>query len=44
MRETMVLEHDCVVNNDQLFAFRRGDNDSSVNSGYAEMYTLFSFL
>lgn len=32
MKETIRVEHYCVVNNDQLFALRRGDNDSSVNS------------
>lgn len=41
MRETIVLEHDCMVNNDQLFALRSSDNGSSVNSECAEVYTLF---
>lgn len=44
MRETIVVESDCVVNNDQLFALRRGGNDSSVHSRCAEVYTLFLFL
>lgn len=32
MKETIIIDHYCVVNNDHLFALRRGDNDSSVNS------------
>lgn len=44
MRETIVLEHDYMVNNDQLFALRSSDNGSSVNSECAEVYTLSPFL
>lgn len=40
-RETIVVEHDCVVNNDQLFALEGDANDNSVNSRCAEV-ALFS--
>lgn len=40
MRETIVVEHDCVVNNDQLLALRGSGNGSLVNSRSAEVCTL----
>lgn len=40
MRETIVVERDCVVNNDQLLALRRSGSDSLVNSRSAEVCTL----
>lgn len=43
MRETIVVEHDCVVNKDQLLALRGPGSGSLVNSRSAEVYTLLIF-